>query len=510
MQIAARQFGAAVAGLSTSEAGYQLSLLYTGLLPSEWRATRGIYYTPTALAERLLDQAEAAGLDWSHARVLDPAAGAAAFLVPAALRMLRALGDCSPAIAIQNLNARIRGYELEPFAAWLGQVFVETAALPWITAAGRRPGYLFEIRDSLQEATSEQFDLVIGNPPFGRVTLEARQRQRFARSLYGHANLYGLFLDLAVHLAKPSGLIAFLTPSSFLAGEYFKNLRAMLWREAPPVSLDFVAVRKGVFEDVLQETVLATYRKGARRAPASVAFIHPQPGQPTMPESAGKCSLPRHASAPWLLPRHSDEADIAKRLRAMPARLSDWGYSVSTGPLVWNRHKSQLCDARDRGTVPLVWAECITSDGRFVFRSEKRNHKPYFRPLAGDDWLVVRSACVLLQRTTAKEQARRLIAAEMPAEFVGREGVTVENHLNMLIPTSDSPAISPALLAAFLNTTAADRAFRCISGSVAVSAYELESLPLPDPAELLRCLHRRTDAASVEQAVARLYGEGDV
>ncbi len=35
-----------------------------------------------------------------------------------------------------------------------------------------------------------------------------------------------------------------------------------------------------------------------------------------------------------------------------------------------------------------------------------------------------------------------------------------------------------------LNSSAADRVFRCVSGSVAVSAYELEALPLPDPAAL--------------------------
>src|SRR6202034_1726890 len=131
------------------------------------------------------------------------------------------------------------------------------------TLAHVRPDYI-TVCDSLMTEHKSCFDLVIGNPPFGRVSLPATQRERFARSLYGHANLYGLFTDLAVGLARPGGLISFLTPSSFLAGEYFKNLRAVLSREAPPVAIDFVTARKGVFEDVLQETVLATYRKSQR------------------------------------------------------------------------------------------------------------------------------------------------------------------------------------------------------------------------------------------------------
>ncbi len=506
---AARHLGAVMAPLPVTEAAYHLSLLYASLLRPEWRARHGAYYTPPSLADRLLDQAEAAGLDWSKAHILDPAAGAAAFLVPAAVRLMKAIGACAPAVAIRNISARIRGFEIDPFAAWMGQVFIDAAALPIITLANRRPECI-TVCDSLKTDKKDCFDLVIANPPFGRVTLLAEQRQRFARSLYGHANLYGLFADLAVDLARPKGLISLLTPSSFLGGEYFKNLRAVLSRKAPPVAIDFVTARKDVFEDVLQETMLATYQKGARdggrREPATVSFIQPRPGSRVTPEPAGYFTLPRHACAPWVLPRHPNEQMLAKLLRSMPDRLENWGYRVSTGPLVWNRHKSQLSDEPGKGQIPLVWAECITS-GRFIFRSERRNHLPFFKLGPDDDWLVVRSSCVLLQRTTAKEQARRLIAAEMPAPFVaGNGGVTVENHLNMMIPMVVKPVVSPALLAAFLNSAAADRAFRCLSGSVAVSAYELESLPLPAAEDLKRLVGRGVDRGAIDVAAARLYG----
>ena len=508
---AAEQLGRAVAALDVGEAASHLGLLYTALLPSTWRAAHGVFHTPPALAGRLLDQAEAAGVDWSNARVLDPAAGAGAFLIPAARRMLRALGPCAPAVAIQNLSARLRGHELDPFAAWMAQVFIEAEVLPLVRASGRRPASFITVGDSLDAGMAGPFDLVVGNPPFGRVRLSAERRERFARSLFGHANLYGLFMDLAVRLARPGGLVAFLTPSSFLAGEYFKNLRALLWTEAPPVSLDFVDARKGVFEDVLQETVLATYRKGGARARATVSFLRPLPGEPVVPQAVGGFVLPQAPTAPWVLPRHAQEAGLAERLRAMPARLADWGYRVSTGPLVWNRHKPQFIDQSEPGALPVVWAESVGSDGRFALRCEKRNHQPFLRLRGGDDWLVVRTACVLLQRTTAKEQARRLIAARMPASLLRRHGgVCVENHLNMLVPAVEAPAVPPALLAAFLNSEAADRAFRCLSGSVAVSAYELENLPLPTADALKQQVGGQVTAARVARAAAALYAtDGD-
>ena len=98
---------------------------------------------------------------------------------------------------------------------------------------------------------------------------------------------------------------------------------------------------------------------------------------------------------------------------------------------------------------------------------------------------MVSRPCVLLQRTTAKEQARRLIAAELPREIFATYGaVTVENHLNMIVPIVDEPAVETAALAAFFNSSVADQVFRCISGSVAVSAYELEAMPLPAAAAM--------------------------
>jgi adenine-specific DNA-methyltransferase len=506
----ADSIGTAAAQLDAETASCQIGLTYTGMLPAEHRAAFGVYYTPPSLCARLIAQATEAGTDWTTARVLDPACGGGAFLAPVAGRIVEALPGCSPAILIQNIATRLRGYELDPFGAWLSQVSLDAALLPVSRAAKRRLPVLVTVCDSLRRTPPrEGFDLVIGNPPYGRVTLSPADRIRFQRSLFGHANLYGLFTDMALRHAKPGGIIAYVTPTSFLAGEYFKHLRALLGRDAPPVTIDFVAARNGVFEDVLQETLLATYRPGAAAAPVAVHEITPVNGAGLTAEATGTISLPADSSQPWLLPRTPLRAPLVARLAAMTHRLADWGYSVSTGPLVWNRYKDQLALAPGRNRHPLIWAEAVASDGRFLYRAEKRNHAPYFEIRHGDEWMIVDYPCVLLQRTTAKEQTRRLIAAALPDDFLARHrAVVVENHLNMLRPIAKTPPVSADVLAAFLNSAAADRAFRCVSGSVAVSAYELEALPLPAPEELdqLRLLARqRASRQRIEAACALLY-----
>lgn len=483
----ADSIGETAATLGPERAAYQIGLIYTGMLPPEHRGEFGIYYTPPSLTARLIDQATAAGVDWTRARVLDPACGGGAFLTPVAQQIIDSLPDCSPAILIENIGTRLRGYEIDPFGAWLSQVSLDAVVLPVSRAAGRRLPVVVTVCNSLQRnPPRERFDLVIGNPPYGRVCLDDADRARFKRSLYGHANLYGLFTDMALRHAKADGVIAYVTPTSFLAGHYFKNLRALLARDAPPVTFDFVSVRKGVFDDVLQETLLATYRRGAVSAGAAVHEITPVDDTALTVLDAGTIPLPATPSQPWILPRTAQEGRLVAQLACMTHRLADWGYGVSTGPLVWNRFKDQLVHRAGRGRQPLIWAEAVTSEGKFIFRAEKKNHAPFFELRRGDEWLSVNTPCVLLQRTTSKEQARRLIAACLPASFLKAHGgsVVVENHLNMVKPIVEKPAISADVVAAFLNSAAADRVFRCVSGSVAVSAYELEGLPLPSPEKL--------------------------
>ena len=504
--------GRTAAKFDAETAAYQIGLTYTGMLPAEHRGEFGIYYTPPSLTARLIDQATAANVDWAKCRVLDPACGGGAFLAPIAQRILDELTDCSPKLLMQSIGNRLRGYEIDPFGAWLSQVTLDAVLLPISRKAGRRLPVMVSVCDSLRRSPpKDRFDLVIGNPPYGRAKLDAETRERYKRSLYGHANLYGLFTDLALRHTKPGGVIAYVTPTSFLAGVYFKNLRALLGRCSPPLSIDFVAARKGVFDDVLQETALATYRRGAIPAHVVVSEIAPTINGLNVQET-GIVSLPSDPSLPWLLPRTIEQTALVERLTRMPHRLADWGYGVSTGPLVWNRFKDQLAERPSSKRLPLIWAEAITSDGQFVFRAEKRNHAPYFELREGDGWLITTKPCVLLQRTTAKEQSRRLIAAALPAEFIAKHGgVVIENHINMIRPITEAPQVSAEVLGEFVNSAAADRAFRCVSGSVAVSAYELESLPLPAPEdlrELARLVEAGADKATIEAACSRLFEGG--
>lgn len=513
----AAEIGLAAADLAPGQALHEVGRVYNAMVPEAFRARLGVYYTPPALVERLLDRATAAGVDWTRCRVLDPACGGGAFLAPVARRMLATMDPAAVPSALMpgRVAARLTGFEIDPFAAWLSRVALDgVLSVPGRPAERPLPDRV-QVCDALTRpdpAEGDGCDLVIGNPPYGRVVLDPGQRARFARGLYGHANLYGVFTDLALRHTRPGGVVAYVTPTSFLAGNYYKHLRALLAVEAAPVSLDFVDARKGVFDDVLQETLLAVYRKDAARRPAAAATVSRDPRGGLRVRPAGVFEVPRDPAEPWLVPRTEAQSRLLATAAGTGRRLRDWGWRVSTGPLVWNRHKAQLRAEPGAGCLPLIWAEAVTPDGRFRFRADRRNHLPWFHVRdRRDDWLVVREPCVLVQRTTAKEQARRLIAAELPAAFLAAHGgAVIENHLNMVRPIAASPAVGAPTLAAFLNSRVVDTLFRCISGSVAVSAFELEALPLP-PAEAMveldRLVGEGAGQTAIEAACERVYGD---
>lgn len=508
----AEQIGKLVASFPVEDAGFLVGSIYTVMLPDALRSSLGAFYTPPPLVSRLLDLAEDAGFDFATGSAIDPACGGGAFLAPVALRMIAAAEKAgeSPSWILARLGKRLVGAEIDPFAAWMTRVLLDAALIPLCKAAGRRLPDVVRVGDSLREDLGAGFDLVVGNPPYGRVTLDENTRAAYARSLYGHANLYGLFTDLALRLAKQNGVVAYLTPTSFLGGQYFKELRRLLTIEACPLAFDLVADREGVFDDVLQETLLTTYRVGDGEGPAQVSLVVPEGLNVATVRRLGKVSLGKSCD-PWLLPRTEADASFMESMTGMNTRLADLGYAVSTGPLVWNRHKDQLRPKKGEGRLPIIWAESVTGEG-FAFAADRRGHVPYIELKAKQDHLVDTRASILVQRTTSKEQARRIIAAVMPQDFIDSfGGAVVENHLNRIVPLSSmlQPVIAPETLAIVLNTEVVDRAFRCISGSVAVSAYELNAIPLPAIDELKvveQMLGEGVPNAAIERKVASFYG----
>lgn len=465
----------------------QFANAYVVALDGAVRTAEGRHYTPAPLAEALYTHAAEALGRRVNGLVWDPACGAGMLLLPALRSWVREQANTQPEVALTAVRSAIGGRDLDTAAVQLGNVLLAAELLPiWamVPLSRRRPlPALLEVGDGLTPPPTPPAIAVL-NPPYGRVRLSEAERERWQHVVFGHANRYGLFMaSVAEHLAD-DGVAAALVPAGWLGGSYFQRLRAYLADTTPLTRLAHVTDRSGVFSTgVLQETVLATFRKG--RAPQAVACERLTLNGRLTSEGTGKGRLPATPDRPWLLPRQPEDLPLVRAARKMPKRLADYGWSVSTGPLVWNRRKEQLSAKPSRASVKIIWAGDL--DGGQLHQDPNRDKLRYLHLAEGDERvLVLARPAVLVQRTTAPEQPRRLLAATLDSATLAQWGgrVSVENHVNVLTNPESDGLLTPRLLTALLDSDALDRLYRCLTGSVAISAYELAALPLPGPKAL--------------------------
>lgn len=490
--------------IGAGTAAQTLGVAYVAALSPQVRARHGRHYTPADLAGHLWTMTRRALSSPPRARrlpglVRDRACGAGALLLPPFREHIQASARTDAEVALAALPSVIEGIDADPNAVWLANVALAAEALPLLAAvptSRRRPFPALARRGDGLERCERLARAEMQNPPYGRVRLTLEERERWGHVLYGHANLYGLFIAAALDGLDADGVLAALVPTSFTSGLYFSRLRETLSKQAPLREAAFVVERDGVFANVLQETCLAIFtRRRARRTAIMSLNGHA--------EKVAQVRSPR-GSGPWLLPRRADDAPVAAASANLTLRLADVGYRCSTGPLVWNRRKPDLTSARVQGSVPILWAADI--DGGTLHRDKIRDGMRFVKLRDGDEpVLVLKEPAVLVQRTTAPEQARRLVVADLSPEALRDWGgrLVVENHVNVLRPTVDEPLLKRETLAAVLSTDPLDRVTRSLAGSVAVSAYELESLPFPDARTL--SYWNSLSGADLARAVASAY-----
>ncbi|MDO4039279.1 Eco57I restriction-modification methylase domain-containing protein [Clavibacter michiganensis] len=486
--------------------GYGLGLSYVESLDAQERSEHGRHYTPKSLASQLWRMARSAlgfGVDARPlpGLVRDPACGAGALLVPVLREHLAATADADPTLVLAALPQLVEGIDTDPWAAYIASVVLAAELLPTLArvpSVRRRPlPALARVGDGLDPSLSPAAVWIM-NPPYGRQRLSSEQRALFADSLYGHANLYALFLAAASKNVSSRGLVAALVPTSFTSGLYFHRLRDQVSARTPLRQLAFVQERTGVFGGVLQETCLAVFSTAKSRK-ATIQRI--SGGEVS---SVAGVPSPR-TSRPWLLPRESSDAALAAAASSMPLTLKDAGWHASTGPLVWNRRRAELHARNAAGRVFVLWAADM--DGGLVHRDRSRDSLRFLDIRDEKDRLVnaLTTPAVLVQRTTAPEQTRRLLVAELTQQKLDELGgaIVVENHVNVLRPSTAEPLLSRATLARVLDSPTFDRLMRCISGSVAVSSYELGSLPLPDASTLAEW--DSLTGVALDAAIAKAY-----
>ncbi len=244
------------------------------------RRARGVYYTPPALVDLLLRDVPAR-VD----RLIDPSCGQGAFLL-GALRL-----------GVAGAPAALWGVDRDPDA-----IAHARAALP---GPGAGAGAHLRSAEALTmdwPELEQSFDAVVGNPPFVDSetmtrTDPALRRAVRARSAAARGNwdLAFPFVELALRLVRPGGVVAMVLPRQAFASDGAAALQDMLLERT------IVAVRTidahGLFDGAGAPLALLTLRASPPSADHRVVMESLDPGlrvtRRVEPAQADLRSLPR-------------------------------------------------------------------------------------------------------------------------------------------------------------------------------------------------------------------------
>lgn len=107
------------------------------------------------------------------------------------------------------------------------------------------------------------FDVVVGNPPYTyRNSISEIEKIYFKDKFLsneGNFDLYKFFIEKLVHVCKKNGYSSFIVPNTFLSALTYKKLREVIINEFQII--EFFDLGLGIFENVVVESVIFTFKK---------------------------------------------------------------------------------------------------------------------------------------------------------------------------------------------------------------------------------------------------------
>ncbi len=479
-----------------------------GALDPKTQDTLGQFFTPARAASLIASMPRLP--EEGSIKVLDPGAGSGMLTAALVARVLAERPNLSAHVVAVECDEAVVPQLADTLEACKvagdGRVTTEVIPADFIAAStGLAP-----------DERLAGFDLVIQNPPYGKLAASSPARAAIREAGADAPNLYAAFLALAAQALNDGGQLVAITPRSFANGPYFGVFRSYLLDQ---IALDRVHVfesRSTVFADtgVLQENVIISgTKKGARETVLLSA-------------SSGHEDDASHRSVPYADVVHPDDPHrfvriaandedtaIAERMMSLRHTLVSLGVAVSTGRVVDFRSRECLHHEDIDGGVPLIYPGNVR-DGLVSWPREIRKAQ-WFAPITDKDerMLVPEGWYCVVKRFSAKEERRRIMAAVWsPERTLGP--IAFENHVNVFHSKGEGLDRDLAYgLSMWLNSSLVDKFFRTFSGHTQVNATDLRAMLFPDSGALRQMGHlapeRLPSQEHVDAIVAQVLDGGD-
>ena len=330
----------------------------------EHRKKLGQYFTPKSIRSLLFSELPK---KTSNIKILDPACGTGEFLNDAKKHFK---------------NPELHGWEIDK------NLIKATEKLS--------PESMLKNIDSITDESYDQFDLVIGNPPYFEFSPSTKIKNKFKEIINGRTNIFSLFIYQGIKWLKEDGYLAFVVPPSMNNGAYFLKLRKFIIENC---NIEYLHVLNDpkIFHKALQSTMLLILKKGKNKGD----YLFEKNG----------------------IMIFSENPKYLKKMFKDKITLYDLNYEVKTGRLTWNQNKDLLTN-NPKNSIPLMWAHNITGEGlNFPIAN---NRKPQYIKTNNYDI----GPAILVNRITGTVKSSKLKAAIIPPKMK----FIAENHVNVIFP----------------------------------------------------------------------------
>ncbi|WP_245973016.1 Eco57I restriction-modification methylase domain-containing protein [Actinoplanes lutulentus] len=447
-------------------------------IPQDQQSSLGQFFTPNRAAQLVasIPRLPKSG----QLRVLDPGAGSGMLLAALAARALEECLDVSLSLVAVELDSHVMPYLKATLADLKSTVSDCGIKLDYEI----KPGDYVELRTGVVDVLSqaEQFDLVIMNPPYRKLSVSSAHRKALSRLGADCPNIYAGFLALGALGLRDGGQLVAITPRSFANGPYFDQFRNFLLDR---VNLDRIHVfesRSTVFSDtgVLQENIIFSATRAASPGSVVLSVSHGHTDEIVMRRVEYADVVKPGDSHRFIRLLVDDEDTVtAETMAAMPATLGDIKVEVSTGRVVDFRSRECLLSQPDNESYPLIYPGNVRNGLIEWPRKLKKPQAFAAREPKDQNFLLPQGYYVVVKRFSAKEERRRVVASVWDPS-INSGPVAFENHLNIFHRGGEGLPRNLAVgLSYWLNGSVVDRFFRTFSGHTQVNATDLRSLRYP-------------------------------
>ncbi len=420
--------------------------------------------------------------------------------------------DAGSGTGILGISAAIHAIESEVSKVHLICIETEKKSLKLLRSnlkslQKQNANFTFEIleKDYLQENDMGNFDYIISNPPYEKISPEINHGGI-------SPNMYSRFMEVSIDLLSSNGQMVFIVPRSFTNGVYFKNFRENLLTKLSITQIHLFHSRRKIFnQQVQQETMIISLEKNCDSRFVSITSsenredLHKGIGINIYRELV---ELGRKNDHRIAIPTTKRDVEILELFNSWKGRFDDHGIVISTGPVVPFRSKKFLRKTSTKGSsYPMIWPANVSLQG--IDWPKKESKKKQYITSSATDRIVPNQNYVIMKRFTSKDEDKRLYTCSLKAGSLPGDYIGLENHLNYI--HTDEKKMNFTLckgISFMLNTTLFDNYIRIVNGQTQINATDLTNLPIPE-LQLIKKLGKcKSKSGDYSKNLERLLNSG--